>query len=978
MRSPCLITSRSTRRASGLDRSVRYFSQYRGECARVRIWSSASDSAVRSPRLAASLRSPTSRAWLMREARRLAISASLRGAAAQPHLVALALGEVRLDRDLAVERLRETLEPLLAVALEVPREVGMDADQDFPAVRVCRGGGLGLGPSEDLGGDGGVGLRDPAPLARRAHGREQRAEILAHALARHLDQAQLGDLQHVRARLVLGQRSLERTVHLLAVLRRLHVDEVDDDDPAEVAQADLADDLTDRLEVDLEHGLLEVALADVLARVDVDRDERLGVVDHDVAAGLEPHAAPQRLLDVLLDAERLEDRRGLVPHLHAVAQRGHERLDVPDALVVDLARVDDELVDFRREQVAHDPEGQVAFLVQDRRRRRLLEARLDLRPQAREELDIGGELALALALGVRPQDEAARRQGHRAQRGAQPLALPVVADAPRDADVARLGHVDEVAARERDERRDAGALGPERFLRDLHQHRLVLVEQILDRRRLAPRLELLDVEVDVGVAVLAGAREHGARDVAEAARAEVARVVAGVEKGVLREADVDERSLHTGQDVRHDTFVDAPHDRAMAMPLEIELGEEITLLDSDPGFDEARIDDDPFAHGSTSPTRPPAPYCRAVRVSLELPHSYREEKAKRHEGGDHRGATVAHQRQRNPDDGQEPGHHPDVDQDLRREQRRGAQRHEPAHRLARGRRDVEAPQEEQDIAQQQDETADEPPHLGEYGEDEIRVTLREKGQPALRRAGHALAQELARSNRDFGLDHVVRAPERIAKRVQEDEDPFSLVFLERKPPQRQRRQRHEGQAPEELEAHAGSDQENHQHRNEQEGGAEVGLLDDQHDRDRHDRKHHGQGELAYRLRPAGRQRPDHYDQEAYLEELGRLHGERAPHDPPPGTRHGASQNEDGSQTGEPQEINGRRRANEPAGIEAGQEDHDDEAEGEPDQLPHDDAAAGPPDVQARERHRADHNQPERGHQQEPVHVLQQAPVNPQH
>src|SRR5262249_57350975 len=107
-----------------------------------------------------------------------------------------------------------------------------------------------------------------------------------------------------------------------------------------------------------------------------------------------------------------------------------------------------------------------------------------------------------------------------------------------------------------------------------------------------------------------------------------------------READVDEGRLHTRQDVRHDAFVDAPHDRAVAMPLEIELGEETTLLDSDPGFDEARIDDDPFAHGSTSPTRPCAPNSRAARVSLELPHSHREEKAQRHEGGDHRGATV--------------------------------------------------------------------------------------------------------------------------------------------------------------------------------------------------------------------------------------------------------------------------------------------------------------------------------------------------
>jgi hypothetical protein len=83
-------------------------------------------------------------------------------------------------------------------------------------------------------------------------------------------------------------------------------------------------------------------------------------------------------------------------------KRGHERLDVAGALVVDLARVHDELVHLRREQIADDPEGEVALLVQDRRGRRLLEARLHLRPQPRQELDVGGELALGFALGVRP------------------------------------------------------------------------------------------------------------------------------------------------------------------------------------------------------------------------------------------------------------------------------------------------------------------------------------------------------------------------------------------------------------------------------------------------------------------------------------------------------------------------------------------------------------------------------------------------
>ncbi len=100
----------------------------------------------------------------------------------------------------------------------------------------------------------------------------------------------------------------ERLEDLVAVLGPLHVDEVDDDDAAQVAQPDLAHDLAGRLEVDLEHRLLEVALAHVLAGVDVDGHQGLGVVDDDVAAGLEPDPPPERLLDLLLDAGGLEDR----------------------------------------------------------------------------------------------------------------------------------------------------------------------------------------------------------------------------------------------------------------------------------------------------------------------------------------------------------------------------------------------------------------------------------------------------------------------------------------------------------------------------------------------------------------------------------------------------------------------------------------------------------------------------------------------
>ena len=70
------------------------------------------------------------------------------------------------------------------------------------------------------------------------------------------------------------------------LLGALHVDQVEDDQPADVAEAELVGDLVDGLEVGLERRLFQVlaALADEAPGVDVDRRERLGLIDDQRAA----------------------------------------------------------------------------------------------------------------------------------------------------------------------------------------------------------------------------------------------------------------------------------------------------------------------------------------------------------------------------------------------------------------------------------------------------------------------------------------------------------------------------------------------------------------------------------------------------------------------------------------------------------------------------------------------------------------------
>jgi hypothetical protein len=86
-----------------------------------------------------------------------------------------------------------------------------------------------------------------------------------------------------------------RSVLSLAIARPGHVDEVDDDDAADVTQPQLAHDLVGRLEVGFGDRVLELGAlpaAGERAGVDVDNRHRLGVVDHQVSAARQLHAAP--------------------------------------------------------------------------------------------------------------------------------------------------------------------------------------------------------------------------------------------------------------------------------------------------------------------------------------------------------------------------------------------------------------------------------------------------------------------------------------------------------------------------------------------------------------------------------------------------------------------------------------------------------------------------------------------------------------
>ncbi len=265
------------------------------------------------------------------------------------------------------------LQPFCAGGLELLDDFGMDAQHDVAAVEML----VHLAHLDvDVVADG-DGRLDHAGAGADVAWRGQRAfERLLDSLAGDGDQAEIVELENLGWGAVALQLIFERGHDAVAVLALVHVDEVDDDDAAEIAQANLTDDLGDGIEVGLDDGVFEAGgLADELAGVDVDGDQGFGLVDDDGAAGFEPDLGAQRLVDLFGDAELLEQRRLFDVELDAADERGLEALEeAQDALVLGLG-VDPDGGEVVGDLVAQDALDEVEVVVDERGRFRGLGAR---------------------------------------------------------------------------------------------------------------------------------------------------------------------------------------------------------------------------------------------------------------------------------------------------------------------------------------------------------------------------------------------------------------------------------------------------------------------------------------------------------------------------------------------------------------------------------------------------------------------------
>ena len=286
----------------------------------------------------------------------------------------------------------------------------------------------------------------------------------------------------MRARSSFSASFIRRST-MRVVLLRLHIDEVDHHQSGQIAQPQLPRHFAGGFQVGAQRRLLDAALARRTARVHVDRHQRLGLVDHQIAAGLELHRRLQHGVELRVDRVLGEQRLAVAApqdHLLGVARHQHAH-EVARRLPAFLA-VHQDFVDVARIDVADRALDQAGFLVDQRGRDRAHRVVADIVPQPQQ------IFAVALDLGLRPvRAGGAHDQAHAARNVEfggdflQPAPVGRRGDLARDAAAARrVRHQHAEASGERDIGGQRRPLGAALLLHHLHQQDLPALDDFLD------------------------------------------------------------------------------------------------------------------------------------------------------------------------------------------------------------------------------------------------------------------------------------------------------------------------------------------------------------------------------------------------------------------------------------------------------------------------------------------------------------------
>ncbi len=320
------------------------------------------------------------------------------------------------------------------------------------------------------------------PDAARADDVARFPERGPQTLAGHLEQAEARELADLDAGPVHLHRIAQPILDFALILARLHVDEVDDDQAADVPDPQLTGDFVGSLEIGVKCGGLDVTALGGARRVDVDRDQRLGVIDDDAAARGQLHLVRVGGLDLALDLKAREERDVIGVLLQPPLRiGGHETLHVLLGLLEGGRIIDQHFGDIVGEVIAQCPGDRIAFPVDQKRCRAAFGGRGDLVPLRFEVIEVPLQLLGAAANAGGAHDRAHALGDVQLIHHLAHLVAVLALDAARDTARTRIvRHQYQEAPGEAEEGGQRRAFVAALFLFDLDDQLLAFGEQLAD------------------------------------------------------------------------------------------------------------------------------------------------------------------------------------------------------------------------------------------------------------------------------------------------------------------------------------------------------------------------------------------------------------------------------------------------------------------------------------------------------------------
>ena len=172
------------------------------------------------------------------------------------------------------------------------------------------------------------------------------------------------------------------------MLNIVHIDKVDNDDTAQVAQPKLAGNRRGRLKVGFENGLFKVAVTHIAAGININGGHCLGGVNHQITTGFQLHLATQGFLDLILDTVEIKDGALTWVVLNPLNGIGHKLFGKLDQFDEVFPRVDTHFFNIVAHYVAQSAHKERQIIINDALWRRGDFTLTHLTPQPQQKVHI--------------------------------------------------------------------------------------------------------------------------------------------------------------------------------------------------------------------------------------------------------------------------------------------------------------------------------------------------------------------------------------------------------------------------------------------------------------------------------------------------------------------------------------------------------------------------------------------------------------